>query len=117
MFSLVAMIIFTTVLANLMMFLALNISKKKQLILNKMTAFECGFTPPVSPRLPLSMHFFFIALIFLIFDIEIVLIMPMMLIMKINNIFFWSFMCTYFMILLLLSIFNEWNQMMLNWNS
>merc|ERR1711915_838422 len=38
--------------------------------------FECGFDPKSKPRLPLSIRFYLIAIIFLIFDVELVLIFP-----------------------------------------
>nr|YP_010586283.1 NADH dehydrogenase subunit 3 [Hydroptila angulata]UZZ44045.1 NADH dehydrogenase subunit 3 [Hydroptila angulata] len=117
MFGLIFMTTFSLFMANLFMIIAYTLSKKKQIMIEKFSSFECGFTPQSSSRIPISMHFFFIALIFLIFDVEIVLIMPMILIMKINNIFLWSFSCVYFFLILLLSILHEWNQMMLNWNN
>ncbi|WP_374758070.1 NADH-quinone oxidoreductase subunit A [Rhodococcus sp. NKCM2511] len=42
----------------------------------KPTPYECGFNPITSPHLPFSIQFYLIAVIFLIFDIEIILILP-----------------------------------------
>jgi NADH:ubiquinone oxidoreductase subunit 3 (subunit A) len=45
----------------------------------KTRPFECGFSPQAPPRAPLSIHFFLIAILFLIFDVELVLLFPFLL--------------------------------------
>lgn len=44
----------------------------------KARPFECGFTPKIVPRLPFSIRFFVIAVIFLVFDVELVLLFPVL---------------------------------------
>uniref|UniRef100_UPI0030DF5638 NADH dehydrogenase subunit 3 n=1 Tax=Epuraea terminalis TaxID=1553310 RepID=UPI0030DF5638 len=91
------------------------ISKKTFYDREKSSPFECGFDPKNSARLPFSLHFFLIAIIFLIFDVEITLLLPMIVSLKMSNIINFSLTSTFFILILLLGLFHEWNQGSLNW--
>ena len=81
----------------------------------KVSTFECGFDPKREARLPFSIHFFLIAVIFLIFDVEITIILPMPLIMTIINKNIWIIINTFFLIILTAGTIHEWKEGALQW--
>nr|YP_010491845.1 NADH dehydrogenase subunit 3 [Platydracus impotens]UWM92631.1 NADH dehydrogenase subunit 3 [Platydracus impotens] len=99
----------------IVMMIATIISKKTFMDREKSSPFECGFDPKSSSRLPFSIQFFLIAVIFLIFDVEITLLIPLILTMKISNIMNYFIIMSFFILILLLGIYHEWNQGALNW--
>nr|YP_010878979.1 NADH dehydrogenase subunit 3 [Batracomorphus fuscomaculatus]WHE42631.1 NADH dehydrogenase subunit 3 [Batracomorphus fuscomaculatus] len=93
----------------------MSIMKKKKKKLNKMTPFECGFNSMSNKRLPFSSHFFIIGMMFLIFDIEIIIIMPMILTMKFSIMKSWMFTSFLMLTILILGLYHEWYNGMLKW--
>nr|AKL90667.1 NADH dehydrogenase subunit 3 [Columbella adansoni] len=81
----------------------------------KSSPFECGFDPIKSARLPFSLRFFLLAIIFLIFDVEIVLLFPILMSMSSSyssTIIFGTFI---FLVILIVGLFHEWNEGSLDW--
>nr|AII02242.1 NADH dehydrogenase subunit 3 [Oegoconia novimundi] len=104
-------------ISNIMMFISIMLSKKSFKDREKCSPFECGFDPKSSARIPFSLHFFLITVIFLIFDVEIALIFPMITSFKLTNMFIWTKISFFFIIILLMGLYHEWNQNMLNWTN
>nr|AWH61897.1 NADH dehydrogenase subunit 3 [Aphrophora maritima] len=92
-----------------------TMSKKSFLDREKSSPFECGFDPMSSSRIPFSLHFFLMAVIFLIFDVEIVLILPITIIMKYSILLELFMSSMLFMMILMLGLYHEWIQGMLEW--
>nr|YP_010178025.1 NADH dehydrogenase subunit 3 [Conaspidia wangi]QSZ78256.1 NADH dehydrogenase subunit 3 [Conaspidia wangi] len=111
--SLITMI--TLSLSLLIMMLSSILSKKTTSDREKNSPFECGFDPKSKSRIPFSIRFFLIAVIFLIFDVEIALMLPMILILSISNIKIWFILSLYFILILLMGLYYEWKFGALNW--
>nr|AXS65736.1 NADH dehydrogenase subunit 3 [Staphylinoidea sp. 8 KM-2017] len=111
------MMIFILMLSFVMMLLAMAISKKTFMDREKSSPFECGFDPKSNARLPFSLQFFLIAMIFLIFDVEITLLMPLILTLKISNILNFMYISFFFLLILIIGLFHEWNQGALSWKN
>nr|YP_010161644.1 NADH dehydrogenase subunit 3 [Flavoperla hatakeyamae]QRH19533.1 NADH dehydrogenase subunit 3 [Flavoperla hatakeyamae] len=103
------------VVCGIVMMLASVLSKKSITDREKSSPFECGFDPKSFSRLPFSLRFFLIAVIFLIFDVEIALLLPLALICPASNITSWTVIGMLFLFILLVGLYHEWNQGALEW--
>nr|AFT63177.1 NADH dehydrogenase subunit 3 [Irena cyanogastra cyanogastra] len=81
----------------------------------KLSPYECGFDPLGSARLPFSVRFFLVAILFLLFDLEIALLLPLPWATQLQSpitTLAWA----YIMVLLLtLGLIYEWIQGGLEW--
>nr|YP_010952806.1 NADH dehydrogenase subunit 3 [Trapezia rufopunctata]WMQ53226.1 NADH dehydrogenase subunit 3 [Trapezia rufopunctata] len=106
----------TFLITFFIMCLSSILAKKTIIDREKNSPYECGFDPKKSARLPFSLRFFLIALIFLIFDVEITLLLPIASIFNITNVFSWIFTTFLFLLILLLGLYYEWYQGALEWS-
>lgn len=107
-------IILAIILSSVVIIASFFLRKKTIIDKEKTTPFECGFDPYLITRTPFSLRFFKIAIIFLIFDIEIVLILPLPLLNRsINTIYITSRLII--IIIILRGLLYEWQQGSLDW--
>nr|ASY98399.1 NADH dehydrogenase subunit 3 [Prohierodula picta]ASY98536.1 NADH dehydrogenase subunit 3 [Prohierodula sp. JZ-2017] len=109
------MSIIIMMISLIVMVLTNLLSKKNIEDREKSSPFECGFDPISSSRLPFSLRFFLIAIIFLIFDVEIALILPMTIIPFSSNMMIWTITSMLFLMILTIGLYHEWNQGSLEW--
>uniref|UniRef100_UPI0030E251D4 NADH dehydrogenase subunit 3 n=1 Tax=Thrips major TaxID=670476 RepID=UPI0030E251D4 len=99
----------------ILMTISMVVSKKSMKMREKMIPFECGFNFFNSARMPFSMQFFLIAIIFIIFDVEIILIVPLITSIFKSNIFKWTATTMTFLMILMLGILIEWKEKSFEW--
>nr|YP_010321758.1 NADH dehydrogenase subunit 3 [Etroplus canarensis]UKO32852.1 NADH dehydrogenase subunit 3 [Etroplus canarensis] len=81
----------------------------------KLSPYECGFDPLGSARLPFSMRFFLVAILFLLFDLEIALLLPLPWGDQLSTPLLTFIWATTVLILLTLGLIYEWLQGGLEW--
>lgn len=80
----------------------------------KVSVYECGFDPFGSSRVPFSVKFFLVGILFLIFDLEISFLFPWSVIYNQIGLFgFWTMYL--FLIILTIGLIYEWVKGGLEW--
>nr|YP_004733075.1 NADH dehydrogenase subunit 3 [Triturus dobrogicus]ADV35467.1 NADH dehydrogenase subunit 3 [Triturus dobrogicus] len=107
------MLIFTTTLSVVLLTVGFWLPQNSP-DTEKLSPYECGFDPLGSARLPFSIRFFLIAILFLLFDLEIALLLPTPWASQMSptNTLLWS---TIILLLLTLGLVYEWLQGGLEW--
>nr|ABY21103.1 NADH dehydrogenase subunit 3 [Aulacorhynchus haematopygus] len=81
----------------------------------KLSPYECGFDPLGSARLPFSIRFFLVAILFLLFDLEIALLLPLPWATQLPSPTTTLTMTFTILLLLTLGLIYEWIQGGLEW--
>lgn len=80
----------------------------------KVSAYECGFNPFDDARATFDIRFYLVAILFLIFDLEISFLFPWSLVLgEISIVGFWSMVI--FLIILTIGFVYEWYKGALEW--
>nr|YP_009568997.1 NADH dehydrogenase subunit 3 [Psittacara leucophthalmus]AGS43141.1 NADH dehydrogenase subunit 3 [Psittacara leucophthalmus] len=81
----------------------------------KLSPYECGFDPLGSARLPFSIRFFLVAILFLLFDLEIALLLPLPWATQLEHPTITLIWASTIILLLTLGLIYEWTQGGLEW--
>nr|ACU87782.1 NADH dehydrogenase subunit 3 [Dicaeum anthonyi] len=81
----------------------------------KLSPYECGFDPLGSARLPFSIRFFLVAILFLLFDLEIALLLPLPWATQLQSPITTLALASSLILLLILGLIYEWTQGGLEW--
>nr|YP_010133427.1 NADH dehydrogenase subunit 3 [Myotis petax]ALD15967.1 NADH dehydrogenase subunit 3 [Myotis petax]ALD15980.1 NADH dehydrogenase subunit 3 [Myotis petax]ALD15993.1 NADH dehydrogenase subunit 3 [Myotis petax]ALD16006.1 NADH dehydrogenase subunit 3 [Myotis petax] len=108
-------LIINTLLASLLVTIAFWLPQMN-VYAEKSSPYECGFDPMGSARLPFSMKFFLVAITFLLFDLEIALLLPLPWASQTDKLTTMLFMSLFLISLLIISLAYEWMQKGLEWS-
>nr|UPP55872.1 NADH dehydrogenase subunit 3 [Paulasterias sp. SS-2022] len=111
----ISIILLSIILITSILMLAAHFLPSRNIDLEKASPYECGFDPLNSARIPFSFRFFLVAILFLLFDLEIALLFPFP-----NALFtfdpnFALLFSALFLIILTLGLIFEWTQGGLDW--
>jgi NADH-quinone oxidoreductase subunit A len=81
----------------------------------KLSAYECGFNAFDDARMKFDVRFYLVALLFIIFDLEVTFLFPWAVAFKeVGNVGFWSMMA--FLAVLTIGFIYEWRKGALEWD-
>lgn len=102
------------ILSSLLLILAFLLSPKKS-DMEKLSAYECGFESYGDARIPFDVKFYLVAILFIIFDIEIAYFFPLCLVAY--SLSFQAFLNIFiFLLVLTVGFVYEWVMGALDWS-
>ena len=111
--NLLIFIVIASILSFIIFFLSYFLILRNYDI-EKISAYECGFEPFEDTRSTFDVRFYLVAILFIIFDLEITFLFPWSLIfISLGSFGFWSMM--YFLIILTIGFIYEWQKGALDW--
>nr|QKY75023.1 NADH dehydrogenase subunit 3 [Semimytilus algosus] len=112
---LLMLVFFIVVLCFALLLLALTLSMKGLEDWEKSSPYECGFDGLLSARTPFSLRFFLVAVIFVVFDVEVALLVPIVYSMWFLKTGIGLVSSVLFVVILFLGLFHEYREGSLEW--
>lgn len=108
---------FCVILSLALLIVYFLVSFTSRALEEKITAFECGFDPLREIRSPFSTRFFLLVVLFLIFDVEVALLFPLLRAAQKYSSDTLIIGLFIFLVILIFGMFHEWNEGSLDWVS
>lgn len=103
-----------SVFLSIVLFLLSYVLVLRNYDLEKISAYECGFEPFEDSRSKFDVRFYLVAILFIIFDLEIVYLFPWSVVLSRVG-FFGFFTMFIFLLILCFGFFYEWRKGALDW--
>jgi NADH-quinone oxidoreductase subunit A len=81
---------FNFFIAFFLVFLSRMVSKQFK-NREKLSSYECGFDPFEDTKISFNIHYFLIAILFIVFDVEIILLFPLVLSFSLFSVYTYSY--------------------------
>ena|SRR6185437_4326800 len=108
--SIFIVVLISVILVYLSFFV--NVTKEDS---EKISPYECGFDPFEDARNTFDVKFYLVAILFIVFDLEIIFLFPWAVSLNTINLFgFWSMVA--FLIILAIGFTYEWQKGAIDWN-
>ena len=114
-YSIVLIILFFVIFLSLIIITLSYVIVLQQIDLEKISAYECGFQPFEETRTKFDVRFYLVAILFIIFDLEIMFLFPWC----ISTFDLYSFGINtmyFFLFLLIVGFIYEWKKGALDWS-
>lgn len=107
MVTLTPIIFLAVILPLLLTIIAFIVASRHVVSTDTSSPFECGFDPKNTARTPFSLRFFLLAIVFLIFDVEVALLFPTPLVIQLVPKRHALLTLSLFLVILVIGLFHE----------
>jgi NADH:ubiquinone oxidoreductase subunit 3 (subunit A) len=107
-------LIIILILSSVLVFISMLLVARTYDI-EKNSAYECGFHPFEDTRSRFDVRFYLVAILFIVFDLEVAFLFPWVVVSNKSIGFFEHFMVLFFLATLLVGFYYEWQKGALDW--